>query len=166
MWDVLLSLFVGAIVSGVVPIFSAEVITLVAAAAVPAAGAPLVALVTTTGQMISKTALYGLARWAPAYLPRRAQVALEHAGDRLASHQRVLESAVFVSGVVGFPPFYGVSLAAGALRMRILSFILVGGAGRFVRFGAVAGLGWYFGPTAIEAVRETGWVSSILGLGR
>lgn len=58
-------------------------------------------------------------------------------------------SLVFASAVTGVPPFYGVSLATGALGMRLRSFVLNGFGGRLVRFGAIAWAGNRFGDAAV-----------------
>ena len=94
--------------------------------------------VSATGQMISKTALFALARWAPAKLPERARTALGRATGPVQERGGALWSLVFASAAIGFPPFYGTSLASGAVGMRLSPFITAGGLGRFLRFGALA----------------------------
>jgi membrane protein YqaA with SNARE-associated domain len=46
----------------------------------------------------------------------------------------------FGSSCFGVPPFAVVAVLLGRFRMPVVAFLLVGGAGRFVRFAAVAGL--------------------------
>lgn len=46
----------------------------------------------------------------------------------------------FVSASVGLPPFAVVAVLLGRFRMPVVSFLVVGGLGRLVRFAAVAGL--------------------------
>ena len=136
--ELLLGLFVGAAISGVVPLVNAELLVVGAAAVAPAGAIPLVALVSAAGQMLTKTALYGVARWLPARLPAKAREALQRGGDRLAGRSRAAASVIFGSATMGLPPFYGVSLAAGALRVRLGTFVVSGMAGRVLRFGALA----------------------------
>ena len=50
-----------------------------------------------------------------------------------------IEVFVFVSAVVGIPPFYIVSLLGGALELSVTRFIVVGCAGRLIRFLVIAG---------------------------
>ena len=152
MWELLAGLFVGTLISGLVPIVNAELLVVGAAAVVPGIGVPLVAVVSTLGQMVTKTALFGLARWAPSRLPDRARAALERASRAVSARGGAASSLVLTSAAVGFPPFYGVSLACGALGMRTGSFVLSGGVGRLVRFGALAWAGSQLGSEGMELV--------------
>jgi len=138
MSEILIGLLVGTAVSGLIPVVNAEVLVMGAALAAPGIGVPLVALVSTVGQMASKTLLFGAARWAPHRLPARARAMLGRASQGVTSRGRAATSLVFTSAAIGLPPFFGVSLAAGALGMRTRSFLLSGGAGRLLRFGALA----------------------------
>ena len=148
MWEILGGLLIGTAVSGILPLINAELLVVGAAVAAPGVGVPLVVAVSTVGQMATKTLLYGLARWAPGRLPRKARAALDRASEAVSARGGAASSLVFASAVVGVPPFYGVSLAAGALRMRLRTFVLSGSMGRLVRFGALAwgarliGQGW------------------------
>ncbi|MEQ9568769.1 MAG: hypothetical protein RLN75_01155 [Longimicrobiales bacterium] len=138
MWEILGGLFVGSIVSGVVPLVNAELICVAAAVAVPFAGLPLVVAASTVGQMIAKVVLFALARSAPSRLPKKAAARLDKAVEAVRERGGAAGSLVFVSAVVGLPPFYGVSLAAGALGMRLSTFLLTGTAGRAIRFAVLA----------------------------
>jgi membrane protein YqaA with SNARE-associated domain len=138
MWEILGGLLVGTVVSGVVPLVNAELLVAGAAVAAPAVGVPLVAAVSTVGQMISKTLLFSLARWAPGRLPEKGRAALERAAQAVERRGGAASSMVFTSAAVGLPPFYGVSLAAGALGMRLRTFVVSGGIGRLLRFAALA----------------------------
>jgi membrane protein YqaA with SNARE-associated domain len=95
--------------------------------------------------MSTKTLLYGVARWAPGRLPPRARAVLERASAALAARGGAGRSLVFASAAIGVPPFYGVSLAAGALKMRLQDFLVSGTAGRIIRFGALALAARYVG---------------------
>jgi membrane protein YqaA with SNARE-associated domain len=138
MWQILGGLLVGTAVSGVVPLVNAELLVAGAAIAVPAAGVPIVALVSTLGQMSTKVLLYGLARWAPSKLPERARARLDRAAAAVAARDKASGSLVFASAAVGLPPFYGVALAAGALEVRLGTFLFAGSLGRALRFGVLA----------------------------
>jgi membrane protein YqaA with SNARE-associated domain len=141
MLEILGGLVVATALSGVIPLVNAELVVVGAAAALPAVGIPLVAAVSTIGQMSTKTTLFALARWAPSKLPARARQAVGRAGASLERRGQAVTSLVFASATTGLPPFYGVSLATGALGMPIGRFLVVGGLGRFLRFGALAWLG-------------------------
>ncbi len=138
MWEILAGLALGCVISGVVPLVNAELLVVAAAIAVPTPAIPLVVMVATVGQMLTKTLLFEVARRAPARLPARARAALARAVDRVRSRQATAGSLVFASAASGIPPFYGVSLAGGALGIRIQTFLVTGTAGRALRFGAIA----------------------------
>jgi membrane protein YqaA with SNARE-associated domain len=134
LWCFLLS-----IVSALVPWVNGEVIllSLTALARSPWARAMLV-LSACTGQMAGKCVLY----WAgKGVIPLRSG----HVKNTLSAWQGRLERSpskmlylVFVSSAVGIPPFYVVTIMAGALRVRFGPFFTVGACGRLVRFGALA----------------------------
>jgi len=145
-------LLVGTVISGIVPVVNAELLVAGAAVAAPGVGVPVVAAVSALGQMVSKTLLFALARWAPARLPVKARAALERAALAVERRGGAAGSMVFASAAVGLPPFYGVSLAAGALGMRLRTFVVSGGLGRLLRFGALAWAARYVGAGFLEAL--------------
>lgn len=151
MSEILGGLLVASALSGIVPVINAELLVLVAAAAVPALGVPLVAVISTIGQMSTKFSLFAVARWAPSRLPKRARSALERASRPLEKRQGAVWSLLFTSATTGVPPFYGVSLAAGAIGVRTSSFLTSGTLGRLIRFGVLAWIGQSVGPDAIAA---------------
>ena len=120
--------------------------------AAPQIAIPLVAFVSTAGQMTTKTVLFAVARWAPGRLKGRARAALDRASGAVSARGGAVTSLVFASACIGIPPFYGTSLAAGALGMRLQSFLLSGGAGRLVRFGLIAWAARYVGGGALELI--------------
>lgn len=152
MWEILGGLLIGTVVSGIVPLVNAELLVAGAAVAAPGIGVPLVAAVSTVGQMVSKTLLFGVARWAPGRLPEKARAQLQRASEALSRKGGAAGSLVFTSAAVGLPPFYGVSLAAGALGMRPGTFVLSGGVGRLLRFGALAWAAHYVGAGFLGAL--------------
>jgi membrane protein YqaA with SNARE-associated domain len=42
-----------------------------------------------------------------------------------------------LSSVIGIPPFYAVSFMAGALRLPVAAFLVIGTTGRVIRFATV-----------------------------
>lgn len=167
MWEVLGGLLVGTAVSGLVPLVNAELLVIGAAVAVPDVGLPAVAAVTAVaavGQMATKTLLFGLARWAPSRLPGRARRRLDRAVDAVSRRNGAAGSLVFTSATLGLPPFYGVSLACGALRMRLETFLVAGGAGRVVRFGVLAWVAHVVGAESARRVAEHVVASLVAGV--
>ena len=124
-------------VSAVVPWVNAEVILLGFAATVGSTSElAVVVVVVTAGQMIGKCLLYEASRRAAA-LPRHADEAASRWQRRLSSVRSAPLTLVFVSSVVGVPPFYLVTLVAGALRIGVGRFVAAGTLGRLVRFGCL-----------------------------
>jgi membrane protein YqaA with SNARE-associated domain len=128
--------FVMAFVSGVVPFVINTELCLLAVAATTSAPAPVIVVTAATGQMLAKFTLFLAGRGAIRlrcirWDRREAAVA---AFDKHRAHSLAL---VGVSAVTGLPPFYGVSLVAGALRLRPVPFLVVGTLGRIARFTVV-----------------------------
>lgn len=127
------------VVSAILPWVNAEVMVL----ALPTfAHSPLelvmLVLVATAGQMTGKVVVYWSGRGA-GNLPkgRRAQ-AVERWRERFERRPRSALGFVFLSSAVGIPPFYVMSLLAGAMRMGFGRFLFFGTCGRLVRFGILA----------------------------
>lgn len=128
-----------ALVSAVVPWVNAEVLML---AALPFARSPLqlallVALM-TLGQMTGKSAMYWCSRRAAVKPTPRVRDAMARWKERLDRHPHSALGVVLVSSTVGIPPFYMVSILAGALHVTFARFLMVGTFGRLVHFAALA----------------------------
>jgi membrane protein YqaA with SNARE-associated domain len=136
--EILGGLLIGTAVSGVVPVINAELLVAGVVVAAPQVGVPAIALVSAAGQMFTKTALFLMARWAPHRLRGKARLAVERASAAVRARGGAVGSLVFTSALTGLPPFFGVSVAAGALGMRARSFLASGGIGRIVRFAVIA----------------------------
>jgi len=125
--------------SGFLPFVNAEIyLASVAALSSRALVVPLV-IVGTLGQMTAKTAIFlagrGLLQLPVARDSERMRVVLEKA----RSWRGPIEVFVFVSASAGMPPFYIVSLLGGALKLGVTRFVIVGFAGRLLRFLVIAG---------------------------
>jgi membrane protein YqaA with SNARE-associated domain len=72
---------------------------------------------------------------------RRGAAAVARWRDRFERHPRAVLATVLVSAVVGLPPFYVVSVAAGAMGLQFRRFVFVGTLGRLLHFAAVAWMG-------------------------
>jgi membrane protein YqaA with SNARE-associated domain len=59
---------------------------------------------------------------------------LDAASQKLQSSKVGPGGFVFVSASTGFPPFYGVSILAGTLRIPFPIFFFPGTVGRLIRF--------------------------------
>jgi len=122
------------LVGGFVPIVNAEVyLASVGAMSERAMVFPLI-VTGTLGQMTAKTAIFlagrGLLRLPVARDSERMRVVLAKA----RAWRGPIELFVFMSAVVGIPPFYIVSLLGGALDLSVARFVVVGFTGRLIRF--------------------------------
>lgn len=127
------------VVSAIVPWVNAEVIVLSLPALAPSRSTlVLLVLVATAGQMTGKLLVYWAGRGsARAPSPRVAQ-ALERWRPRIAGNWRSAAGFVVLSSAVGIPPFFIMTLVAGALHMRLTTFLAAGTVGRLFRFGVLA----------------------------
>jgi membrane protein YqaA with SNARE-associated domain len=134
----ILSYFGLAVTSAVCPWVNAEVIVLSIPAVAPSKAAlVLLVLTATAGQMTGKCLLYWAGRKGNRVLPGRAGKALTTWRDRLEARPAKAVALVLISSVVGLPPFYLMTLLAGALRMNFLVYLTAGTTGRLVRFGVL-----------------------------
>ena len=122
------------LVGGFVPIVNAEVyLASVGAMSERAMVFPLI-VTGTLGQMTAKTAIFlagrGMLRLPVARDSERMRVVLAKA----RAWRGPIELFVFMSAVVGIPPFYIVSLLGGALDLSVARFVVVGFTGRLIRF--------------------------------
>ena len=110
-------------------------------------------LVGGVGQMIGKVVWYYLGanalkwRWVRRKVEKpKARAKLELWRARTHDRPWFAAGLVLVSAVTGFPPFAIIAVLAGQLRMNLTMFVVVGTAGRTLRFAAVlGGAGWVTG---------------------
>lgn len=129
-------------IAGLVPLVNAEVFLVGVSmfAITSPAQLPLVAACAAVGQMTAKVMLY-YAGMGMFELPRgRFRERLERARSKIERWQRRPYLIYAVSASVGLPPFYLVSLAAGALRIGFRAFCAIGLAGRFLRFAVIVAI--------------------------
>ena len=135
----------GALVSSLVPVVNAELLLIGLSLAAAPASAPLLVVAFAVGQMIGKSTLFltggrltrtpvgqRLTRWGLDGRTKRAGIPL-----------------IALSASVGMPPFYLVSVAAPSLGVRFRTFVMVGLAGRIVRFAAVVAV-----PAVVSAFTQ------------
>lgn len=129
------------VASAVFPWVNAEIIVLSLPALATSKTALLVLLlVATAGQMTGKCALYWAGRTGNRALPGRAGRTLLKWRERLEARPSRAAALVLVSSVTGLPPFYVMTLLAGAMKMKFPLYIVMGTTGRLLRFGALVTL--------------------------
>jgi membrane protein YqaA with SNARE-associated domain len=137
-WGVFLTTFLYSLVGGIIPFLNVEAYLLGVSAMAPGAQIIPVVIASTAGQMAAKSLLYlsgeGLLR-----LPVRdsARKRIDELQVRLARHRHRATGLLALSAVTGLPPFYSMSVAAGALRMPFWTFFVIGTLGRALRFAVV-----------------------------
>lgn len=130
--------FAIAIVSGVFPIVNAELYLIGLVLAI--GGIPealLLAVLLAAGQMIGKGLLFQATAGASKLCTPRLAGGLERVRSRVQRWRSKPYSVTFVSAAVGLPPLYLLTLLAGILEIRFRMFLLVGFAGRTLRFGTI-----------------------------
>jgi membrane protein YqaA with SNARE-associated domain len=128
-----------AFVSAILPWVNAEllVLSLPAVAHSPLELASLV-VVASTGQMAGKCLIYGAARRAGGVPGTPFSRTLERWRHRVTARASSPIGFVALSSLVGVPPFYVMSVLAGALKVDFTSFVVAGACGRLIRFGLLA----------------------------
>jgi len=131
-----LATFSFALAGGLVPFLNVEAYLLVVAVAVPRAEVLPLVVAAAAGQVAAKALLYGagLGALRPS-IARRPR--LEGAVARLAGAGTGARGIVFASALLGVPPFYAVSVAAGVVRLGLPGFLAIGLLGRLLRFTAI-----------------------------
>lgn len=127
------------VVSAVVPWFNAEVMVLsLPALAHSQLQLAALVLVATAGQMTGKIAVYWTGRGAGKLPKKKTAEAIERWRQRFERNPKSASGFVFLSSAVGIPPFYVMSLVAGALKLGFGRYFFYGTCGRLVRFALVA----------------------------
>jgi membrane protein YqaA with SNARE-associated domain len=135
-----LSCLVCGVLSAIFPWIAAEAVLLafLALAGSPARSLQVVLLI-VAGQMIGKAVVFWGARRGR-WLARSPNERVERWRAKLVASPNGPASLILVSALVGFPPFFLVTFAAGAWGVEFRQFLVAGTAGRLVRFGAIAWL--------------------------
>jgi membrane protein YqaA with SNARE-associated domain len=137
--------FVICFIGGLVPVVNCEVYLTLAVTQwmTSPAQIPAIVLLASTGQMVAKLLLYLTAAGALKLPTGRYQAKLEKARVRIERWRSKPKWILFVSASLGLPPFYVISLLAGAFGIKLPAFLVIGLAGRVLRFTViVVGLSW------------------------
>jgi membrane protein YqaA with SNARE-associated domain len=141
-------LYGGAIVicflAGLIPIINTEIYLITASTVLVTSPMqlPLIVLLGATSQMVAKVLLYFTAAGALKLPTGRYQAKIDKARERIERWRDKPKWILFVSALLGLPPFYVVSLLAGALGIRLPTFCAIGLLGRVLRFGIIVALPW------------------------
>jgi membrane protein YqaA with SNARE-associated domain len=136
--------FIVSIIAGLVPVVNAEVflVGLIRLAVERPQQLPAIVLAASLGQMVAKIGLY-YAGQGLLELPRgRYREKIQTVRGKLERWKTKPYLIYGLSSVFGLPPFYLTVLAAGAMKIRLRAFLVIGLAGRLIRFGVIAALAW------------------------
>lgn len=123
-----------------IPFLNTEVYLIGASAMAPRAlWVPLV-VSGTIGAMAGKVLLYYAGRGVVKLPGGRVQRGLARMQARMEEKPLVGKLLYAASAVVGVPPFYVTTVAAGAVGMNFAFFLVVGFVGRLIRFALVVAL--------------------------
>ena len=124
-------------VGALIPFVNTELYLIAAAAMAPRAlWVPLV-VSGTVGAMVGKVVLYHAGRGVVHLPGERVQRGVEAMRTRLEARPTVGKLLYAASATAGIPPYYVVTVAAGAMRMNFTFFLVVGFVGRLLRFSVV-----------------------------
>lgn len=137
---VCLTTFAMAVASAMIPVINIEIYLLGVAALAPSAMAVPLVLAASAGQLIGKVVVYFAATGAVKLPGKRLRTALEAMHTTLRDRPRMGSALVFASAAASVPPFFVVTVAAGAARMTLPAFVVFGLLGRVVRVGVIVAL--------------------------
>jgi membrane protein YqaA with SNARE-associated domain len=135
-----LTTFGVAVASAVIPVVNIEIYLLGASALAPRAMVIPLIVAGTLGQVVGKIALYYAGTGALKLPGKRLQAALQKMNTQIQERPNTGSALVFASATLGLPPYYLVTLAAGAAKMNLPMFLLVSLVGRFIRFAIVVAI--------------------------
>ncbi len=130
--------FALSIASALMPWLNGEIL-LLALAPLARSTSDLVNLVllASAGQMAGKCVLYWAGRGTRSFQSARVTRTLALWQERFSHSPSKPLALVFLSSALSIPPFYVVTILAGAFRLRFGSFLAVGACGRLIRFGVL-----------------------------
>lgn len=134
----MVSAFLLGILLAVVPAGAAELVALVAGGMQPRGLVVPVVILLTLGHVVGKWAWYWLGTQEGRVHHPRARRLLEESKAVVARHPNIGVTLLASSALVSVPPFHLTAVAAGLTRYPVSRFLLIGFAGRLVRFGAIA----------------------------
>jgi len=138
------------VISAIFPWVNAELLVAsIPAVATGRTAATGLMLMATAGHMTGKAFIYWTSRGGSRALQPRIERAVARWSEKLRTHPRQVVLLLLVASTVGVPPFYVMTLVAGALRVNFLIFLVTGTIGQLIRFSVVLMLS----GSVIDAVR-------------
>ena len=132
------SAYVFCLVGGFIPIVNAEAYFATMGAISERTALVPIVIIGTLGQMTAKTSIFLASRGAMRLPAARDSERVRRVLEKARAWRGPIEIFVFISAVVGLPPFYLVSMLGGALDLSVTRFVVIGLIGRFIRFFGIA----------------------------
>jgi membrane protein YqaA with SNARE-associated domain len=126
--------FGGCLLGSLVPLVNTELLLLSMSALAPAGSLAAIVGFGAVGQVAGKVLLYLAGRGTFHRLKLREQPRLKSVIARLEKSPRTSGLVLFSSASAGLPPLYAMSVASGMIGLPLSRFIVIGLAGRILRF--------------------------------
>lgn len=135
--------FAVCVVGSFIPLVNTEIYLLSVSAISPAEFVGPLVVAATVGQMAGKVVIYYGGRGILRIRNQNVRGKVIAVREKLEQRPRMAKLILFSSAIFGLPPLYLMSIACGAVGMGLVSFILIGSAGRLIHFTIVAMLPQY-----------------------
>jgi len=136
--------FIINILSGFIPVINSEILLVLISTTMSRTLFFPVLLISTTGQMLAKLVMYLAGRGILKISLMKYKEKLNEMILKMQKWQSKTGFFLFISAFSGFPPFYLVTIAAGMLKMNFFQFLVLGFAGRLLRFTLLLYFPYYF----------------------
>jgi membrane protein YqaA with SNARE-associated domain len=130
--------FAVCVAGAIIPVINTEIYLLSAVALSPPAYAPPLVVMATLGQMTGKVAMFYGGKGVLRVRHDRVRNGVARLRAMLEHRPWTSRAVLFSSATVGLPPLYVMSVACGTIGMSIVTFFVIGTAGRLIHFAAVA----------------------------
>ena len=138
-----LTTFAFCVAGAIIPFLNTEVYLLGVAALAPSGFILPLVVAATLGQMVGKVVMFYGGRGVGRVRSERVRTGVARLRERLGGRPWLAKLVLFGSATVGLPPLYLMAVACGTLGMGVVSFFLIGTAGRLIHFAVVALLPQY-----------------------
>lgn len=138
-----IALFFSALAS-LVPVSPAEPVLVALALVSPRWLLLPLLLLSTGGHMATKTLIFMGGGQVEKIFKGKHRPKFEKLRDRLNGRRDLQRLTLFVSSVVGIPPFYIITALCGTLKMPMREWFVIATAGRLIRFGVLLYLPQHF----------------------
>jgi membrane protein YqaA with SNARE-associated domain len=101
------------------------------------------AVAATIGQMSGKIVVFYAGRGAVSIASEKVKARVSAIREKLEKRPWAAKATLLSSAIFGLPPLYIMSIACGTIGMGLVSFLVIGFAGRLIHFTVVALLPQY-----------------------